>query len=70
MIRQIGHKRPCGQEEQWVLVGGGMVILKKWREATAVEEEKVQKRPRGLWFECLAEVGRSLTVEGVSQVAV
>lgn len=33
------------------LGGRGTVILKKWKEATAVEEEKVQKRPRGMWFE-------------------
>lgn len=40
-----------GRKNIEFLVGGGMVILKKWKEASVVEEEKVKRKPRGMWVE-------------------
>lgn len=48
---QIGNKDLVGRKNRESLVGGGMVILKKWKEASIVEEEKVQRKARGMWFE-------------------
>lgn len=40
-----------GRKNRESLVGEGLVILKKWKEACVVEEEKVKKNSIRVWFE-------------------